>query len=155
MPAYNIKGITVEIGGDTKNFNTALSELNGKISSSSREIGKLNRLLKLDPTNTVLLAQKQELLSKEIAASKDKLTALQQAKKAVDADMQNGTEVNQEEYRKLCREIESTTKNIEIMTATYDDQRSWQRRALHNIANSGQFSSDRTIREYASEIWGL
>lgn len=120
MPAYNFKGITVEIGGDTKNFNTALSELNGKINNSSREIGKLNRLLKLDPTNTVLLAQKQELLSKEIAVSKDKLSALQQAKKAVDANMQNGTEVDQEEYRKLCREIESTTKNIEIMTSTYD-----------------------------------
>lgn len=50
MPAYNIKGITVEIGGDTKNFNTALDELNRKVNSSATEIGKLNRLLKLDPT---------------------------------------------------------------------------------------------------------
>ena len=49
MPAYNIKGITVEIGGDTKNFNTALDELNRKVNSSATEIGKLNRLLKLDP----------------------------------------------------------------------------------------------------------
>lgn len=55
MPAYNIKGITVEIGGDTKNFNTALDELNRKVNSSATEIGKLNRLLKLDPSNTVLL----------------------------------------------------------------------------------------------------
>lgn len=46
MPAYNIKGITVEIGGDTKNFNTALDELNRKVNSSATEIGKLNRLLK-------------------------------------------------------------------------------------------------------------
>ena len=72
MPAYNIKGITVEIGGDTKNFNTALDELNRKVNSSATEIGKLNRLLKLNPSNTVLLTQKQELLTKEIAASKDK-----------------------------------------------------------------------------------
>ena len=49
MPAYNIKGFTVEIGGDTKNFNTALSELNGKISSSSREIGKIESSAEIRP----------------------------------------------------------------------------------------------------------
>lgn len=64
MPAYNIKGITVEIGGDTKNFNTALDELNRKVNSSATEIGKLNRLLKLDPSNTVLLMlARQSILS--------------------------------------------------------------------------------------------
>ena len=80
MPAYNIKGITVEIGGDTKNFNTALDELNRKVNSSATEIGKLNRLLKLDPSNTVLLTQKQGLLTKEIAASKTNLQHLPKRK---------------------------------------------------------------------------
>ena len=113
MPAYNIKGITVEIGGDTKNFNTALDELNRKVNSSATEIGKLNRLLKLDPSNTVLLTQKQELLTKEIAASKDKLAALTQAKEQCSKTMQNGTEEEQAEYRKLCAEIEQTKQRID------------------------------------------
>ncbi len=130
MPAYNIKGITVEIGGDTKNFNTALDELNRKVNSSATEIGKLNRLLKLDPSNTVLLTQKQELLTKEIAASKDKLAALTQAKEQCSKTMQNGTESEQAEYRKLCAEIEETKLRIDNVTDAYNKsntaaQKSW------------------------------
>ena len=59
------------------------------------------------------------------------------------------------DYDFVIADFASYVQAWEELTATYDDQRSWQRRALHNIANSGQFSSDRTIREYASEIWGL
>ena len=120
MPAYNIKGITVEIGGDTKNFNTALDELNRKVNSSATEIGKLNRLLKLDPSNTVLLTQKQGLLTKEIAASKDKLAALTQAKEQCSKTMQNGTESEQAEYRKLCAEIEETKLRMPYLQKTLD-----------------------------------
>ena len=120
MPAYNIKGITVEIGGDIKNFNTALDKLNRKVNSSAAEIGKLNRLLKLDPSNTVLLTQKQELLTKEIAASKDKLAALTQAKEQCSKTMQNGTEAQQAEYRKLCAEVEETKLRIDNLTDAYN-----------------------------------
>ena len=120
MPAYNIKGITVEISGDTKKFNTALDELNRKVNSSAAEIGKLNRLLKLDPSNTVLLTQKQELLTKEIAASKDKLAALTRAKEQCSKTMQNGTEEEQAEYRKLCAEIEQTKQRIDDLTDAYN-----------------------------------
>ena len=59
------------------------------------------------------------------------------------------------DYDFVIADFASYVQAWEELTATYDDQRSLQRRALHNIANSGQFSSDRTIREYASEIWGL
>ena len=59
------------------------------------------------------------------------------------------------DYDFVIADFASYVQAWEELTASYADQRSWQRRALHNIANSGHFSSDRTIREYASEIWGI
>ena len=59
------------------------------------------------------------------------------------------------DYDLVIADFASYVQAWEELTASYDDQRSWQRRALHNIANSGHFSSDRTIREYATDIWGL
>lgn len=63
--------------------------------------------------------------------------------------------MNNNDYDLVLADFASYMSAWEELVASYDDQRSWQRRALHNIANSGHFSSDRTIREYASEIWGL
>merc|ERR1712142_501994 len=40
-------------------------------------------------------------------------------------------------------------------SATYNDTAKWAEMAIHNIASSGKFSSDRTIAEYAREIWGM
>ena len=57
------------------------------------------------------------------------------------------------DYDLVLADFKSYVEAWEQMTASYDDQRAWQRRALHNIANSGHFSSDRTIREYAADIW--
>ncbi|WP_417570819.1 glycogen/starch/alpha-glucan phosphorylase, partial [Parolsenella catena] len=59
------------------------------------------------------------------------------------------------DYDLVIADFASYVQAWEELTASYDDQHSWQRRALHNIANSGHFSSDRTIREYATDIWGL
>ena len=59
------------------------------------------------------------------------------------------------DYDLVLADFASYVKAWDELTASYDDQRDWQRRALHNIANSGHFSSDRTIREYAHDIWGI
>ena len=67
MAGRNIRGITVEIGGDTSGLQKALSDINGKIKSTQAQLKDVDRLLKLDPTNTVLVAQKQELLRNAIA----------------------------------------------------------------------------------------
>ena len=58
MAGRNIRGITVEIGGDTSGLQKALSDINGKIKSTQAQLKDVDRLLKLDPTNTVLVAQK-------------------------------------------------------------------------------------------------
>ena len=94
--AAKVKGLTLEIDGNTVGLEKGLAKLNKPINAIKNELKDVTRLLKLDPGNTELLAQKQQLLSKQIAESKDKLVALQQAKQQADADMKSGTEVNQE-----------------------------------------------------------
>lgn len=106
----NIKGITIEIGSDTKKFKSGLAELNKSSKDLQNELKYVNQALKHDPENTELLRQKQELLTKSVSETKSKLEALKAAKEKADKDMASGTEVNQEEYRRLVREI-STTKN--------------------------------------------
>lgn len=118
--AAKVKGLTLEIDGNTVGLEKGLAKLNKPINAIKNELKDVTRLLKLDPGNTELLAQKQQLLSKQIAESKDKLVALQQAKQQADADMKSGTEVNQEEYRKLCREIKATKQNIDSLTDAYN-----------------------------------
>lgn len=106
----NIKGITIEIGSDTKKFKSGLKDLNQSAKDLQNELKYVNQALKHDPKNTDLLRQKQELLTKSVSETKTKLDALKAAKEKADKDMANGTEVNQEQYRRLVREI-STTKN--------------------------------------------
>ena len=77
--ANRIKGITVEIGGDTTKLQTALKGVNGQIKNTQSALKDVERLLKLDPTNTNLLAQKQKLLTQAIGETKEKLTTLKTA----------------------------------------------------------------------------
>lgn len=110
--ADKIKGIVVEIGGNTTGLNKALQSTNKEINSTQKELKDIERLLKFDPTNTELLRQKQELLAKSVQETKTKVDALKAAKEKADADMATGTEVNQEQYRKLQREIISTESKL-------------------------------------------
>ena len=60
--ASRIQGITVEIGGDTTKLQTALKGLNGEIKSTQTQLKDVEKLLKMDPGNTELLAQRERLL---------------------------------------------------------------------------------------------
>ena len=115
-----IKGITVEIGGDTQGLKKALSSLNKDINSTQKELNQVNRLLKIDHGNTELLRQKQELLAKSIQDTETKIEALRAAKDKADADMANGTQVNEEQYRQLAREIISSENNLQKIKAEAD-----------------------------------
>lgn len=112
----NIKGITIEIGSDTKKFKSGLAELNKSAKDLQNELKYVNQALKHDPKNTDLLRQKQELLTKSVSETKSKLEALKAAKDRADKDMANGTEVNQEEYRRLVREISTTENSLKNLT---------------------------------------
>ena len=83
MAGRNIKGITIEIGGDTAGLQKALSDVNGKIKNTQAQLKDVERLLKLDPTNTVLVAQKQELLKQAVSETAEKLQKLETAQEQV------------------------------------------------------------------------
>lgn len=110
--AGTIKGMTIEIGGNTAPLEKALKDTNKEINTTQKELNQVNKLLKLDPKNTELLKQKQQLLGQQIGQTTTKLDALKQAQKKLDDEMKKGGNVNQEEYRKLQREIASTEGNL-------------------------------------------
>ena len=116
--ASNIKGITVEIGGDTTGLSKALKDMNTEINTTQKELKEVEKLLKLDPTNTELLAQKQQLLATQIENTKTKVSALKDAQKKADDEIKNGTEISDAQYRKLQREI----ANAEIQTKSLEEQ---------------------------------
>ena len=74
--ASRIQGITVEIGGDTTKLQTALKGLNGEIKSTQTALKDVEKLLKMDPGNTELLAQKEKLLAQAVDETKQKLETL-------------------------------------------------------------------------------
>lgn len=107
MAGSRIKGITIEIGGDTSGLQKAFSDVNGKIKSTESQLKDVNNLLKLDPSNTVLVAQKQALLSEAVADTTEKLDSLEAAQKDVTAALEAG-DIGQEQYMAFQREVEET-----------------------------------------------
>ena len=113
--ASKIKGIIVEIGGDTVGLQKALKDVNDKAKNVSSEMREVEKALKLDPTNTELLAQKQQLLSKQTEIAKEKLSALKEVQKQVEEQFKNG-QIGEEQYRAFQREVavaEGNLKNLE------------------------------------------
>ena len=112
MASTKVRGITIELGADTSGISKALSGLNKEIGQTTKDLKDVERLLKLDPTNTELLAQKQKLLNDRVSETKDKLDALKQAQASIDLS----TEEGQRQYDALSREIvacEHELKNAE------------------------------------------
>lgn len=109
--ANRIKGITVEIGGDTTGLDKALKSVNTSIRSTQSALKDVNRLLKLDPSNTELLSQKQRLLKDAIAATKEKLDSLKVAQEQAKQQLENG-ELGQDKYDALQREILETEEEL-------------------------------------------
>ena len=103
--SQRVYGLTVEIGGDTTRLKKALNNINATSKSLKTELNYVNKALKLDPGNIELTRQKQQILNDVIAATKDRLDAMKQAQEQAQQLMREGTEVNQEEYRRLQREI--------------------------------------------------
>lgn len=110
--AGTIKGMTIEIGGNTTPLEQALKSVNKEIKGTQNELNQVNKLLKLDPKNVDLLKQKQQILGEQIGHTTTKLDALKQAQKQLDAEMAKGGDVNQQEYRKLQREIATTESSL-------------------------------------------
>lgn len=106
-----IRGITIELGGDTSGLSKALSDVNGQIRNTQSQLKDVNRLLKLDPKNTDLLRQRQDLLAKAVGETKEKLDSLKDAEKLVQQEVKEG-KASQEQYEALQREIAATEQAL-------------------------------------------
>ena len=109
MAGNRIKGITIEIGGDTTKLTDSLKGIDKSLKNTQSQLKDVDKLLKLDPKNTDLLKQKQELLAKQVKTTKERLEELKKAQAQMDA---NGVDKNSEQYKALQREIEATEQDL-------------------------------------------
>lgn len=112
--ASRIKGITIEIGGDTTGLKKALSDVDKSIRDTQSDLKDVERLLKIDPTNVELLTQKQRLLTSAIRDTEDRLKTLREAEKQAQDQFKKG-EISKDAYDALKREIintEQSQKNL-------------------------------------------
>ena len=123
MAASTIKGITIEIGGDTTKLDKALSGVNKQSRDLQKELKEVEKGLKLDPKNTELLAQKQTLLKEAVAATSEKLDVLKSAEAQVQKQFENG-EVSEEQYRALQRESVKTEADLKNLKTAAEDSNS-------------------------------
>lgn len=130
--ANRIKGITVEIGGDTTKLQTALKGVNGQIKNTQSALKDVEKLLKLDPTNTNLLTQKQKLLTQAIGDTKEKLATLKVAAQQANEQLQKG-EISQSQYDALQREIVETEAELKKL----ESQASKTNQTLTKIGDVG------------------
>lgn len=105
--ASTIKGITVKIGGDTVDLKKALESTTKTSKNLQSELNQVNKLLKFNPDNAALLAQKQELLTEKIGATREALKKLKDVQDDVERQAKNG-EISGEQYRAYQREVEQT-----------------------------------------------
>ena len=108
--AGNIKGIKIEIDGDTQPLQKALKNVNKAATDATQELRQIDKALKFDTGNVTLLTQKQELLQKQVSTTKEKLETLRQAQSQVEQQFKSGS-IGADQYRAFQREVE-TTKNV-------------------------------------------
>lgn len=131
--ASRIQGITVEIGGDTTKLQNALKGVNGQIKSTQSQLKDVNKLLKLDPGNTELLAQKHKLLAEAVSETKEKLATLKTAAEQANTALANG-EISKDQYDALQREIVETEQDLKNL----ETQANQSATAVQKIAATGE-----------------
>lgn len=114
MAANKIKGLTIEILGETTGLTKALAEPNKKAKDLQSELREVEKLLKMDPGNTELLAQKQQLLGDAVGTTKEKLELLREAAKQAQDQLARG-DISEDQFRALQREIVKTEQEFESL----------------------------------------
>ena len=133
MAGNRIKGITVEIGGDTTKLQTALKGVNTEIRNTQSQLRDVEKLLKLDPGNTELIAQKHRLLAQAVSETREKLETLKTAQRQADEALRNGT-ISQDQYDALQREIVETEQRLRSL----EEQANQSATALQKIGATGE-----------------
>lgn len=159
--AGSIKGIIVEIGGDTSGLQKALTSVNSKTTSLNKELKQINSLLKLNPNNTELLAQKQEVLNKKYEETENKLKILKDTQEEVDKAIRSGAEISEENYRALQREIVATEKTLKNLSeqsskfATTSEQLSKVSKSFEEISAKTEKVGDKLTKTLSTTTVAL
>lgn len=149
--AGNIKGLTVKIGGDTSELGQALENVNKKSRDLSSELGQVNRLLKMDPGNADLIAQKQDILAEAIKNTSSKLDTLKEAERQVQEQFLRG-EVSEEQVRALQREIVATEQKLKGYENAAKEVADGNDRIAQSAQDAAEESAD--LSDQASKISG-
>lgn len=135
-----IKGITIELGADTSQFQKAMSGLNKTISETGTKLKDIDKLLKLNPGNTELLRQKQDALNREIANTKTRLDVLKEAYHKLDG---NETAAAKEQQAALSREIIETENKLKSLKNEMKDFGSVAKQKLEAVGDSMKTFGDK------------
>lgn len=145
--ASTIKGITVKIAGDTMDLQKSLKAVQSSSASLQSELSAVNRQLKFDPENTVLLAQKQEVLKEQIENSKSALDRLLEVQNQVEEQAKNG-EISTEQYRAYQREVEKTKSKLN----SFNEQLDKTRDEFDKVANGIENLEDKSNKTDLSKV---
>ena len=136
--AENIRGISVVIGSDTTGLSKALSDVNKNARDIQSELKQVEKLLKLDPTNTELVAQKQKLLSDAIANTGEKLNRLKAAQEQVNDQFKKG-DITEGQYRAFQREIAAAEQAL----GRFEDQAKGTKKTLADVGKTAQETGEK------------
>lgn len=148
MSQKRIRGITIEIGGDTKKLNDALKNVDKTISSTNTELKELQKALKLDPKNTELLAQKQELLEKQVKSTTERLNTLKEAQRQL-GDYNSLTDEQKESYRALSIEISKAESNLNNLNDELKRAKTYNLSELNKSLADVREKSTQLVKELA------
>lgn len=149
--ASTIKGITVKIAGDTMDLQKSLKAVQSSSSSLQRELTAINKQLKFDPENTVLLAQKQEVLKEQIENSKSALKKLLDVQDQVEEQAKNG-EISTEQYRAYQREVEKAKSKLDSFGEQLDKTRDKFDKVTNGIENLENKSNKTDLSKLKKEM---
>lgn len=140
MASSKIRGITIQIGGDTTGLDKALKKVDSTIKETQDDLKTVNKALKLDPKNTELLAQKQKLLAEAVSKTADKLKSLKEAQKQAAEQLKNN-EISKEQYNALAIEVAKTEAELKAATEAareFNDECKRVSREAADVANAAR-----------------
>ena len=143
MASGRIRGLTIEIGGDTTKLTDSLKSIDKELANTQKDLKDTNKLLKLDPKNTDLLKQKQEQLGKAVKLSKERVQQLEEAQK----QMGERTEDNAKQYDALERELidaKNKTKQYQEELKKTAGEANGLTQALQNVSDKAGVVSEKT-----------
>lgn len=149
--ASTIKGITVKIAGDTIDLQKSLKAVQSSSASLQSELSAVNRQLKFDPENTVLLTQKQEVLKEQIENSKSALKKLLDVQDQVEEQAKNG-EISTEQYRAYQREVEKTKSKLNSFNEQLDKTRDEFDKVANGVENLENKSNKTDLSKVKKEM---